>query len=376
MRGGGKMSAFTLVELLVVIAIIGILIALLLPAVQAAREAARRMQCTNNLKQLGLAVHNFHDARKALPPAVIHRGRASLFVLLWPYMEQQANFDFLNSRTTNLAGWLNDNAATPAVAWWGPGAPEATTGDLAGTSPRITTTEQNGFGSIPAMLCPTRRSGPAFATGAHMPGPQTDYAIVIARYWRTTEALGDWYNFYQGGSAAANAMVGPFRKAALTGDNTNSVDACKTDNVAKGWKCTTSFGTLSDGTSNQFLIGEKHIPTKRLGACQMSAIGGANRGVDDCAYWTILNDWREYTFARAIHPSQFNSTGGVLARGPNVGDNNDWHASGQYAFGSYHPSVCHFLLGDGSVQAISVTAAPELLYAWADVDDGKSVTLP
>ncbi|MDR1960617.1 MAG: DUF1559 domain-containing protein, partial [Planctomycetaceae bacterium] len=77
-----------------VIAIIGILIALLLPAVQAAREAARRMQCTNNLKQIGLAVHNFHDTRQGLTPLCVgNYDKVSFFYLLCPYIEQQPLYD-------------------------------------------------------------------------------------------------------------------------------------------------------------------------------------------------------------------------------------------------------------------------------------------
>jgi len=99
--------AFTLVELLVVIAIIGMLVALLLPAVQAAREAARRMTCNNNLKQLTLTLHSFHDAHNRYPASSLdpltrlrtssrgHNARYGLFPLLLPFMEQQNLYDLM-----------------------------------------------------------------------------------------------------------------------------------------------------------------------------------------------------------------------------------------------------------------------------------------
>ena len=91
-RSGLAREGFTLIELLVVIAIIGILVALLLPAVQASREAARRTQCVNNLKQIGLAVHGFHETRNILPASRVDH-KATWLVLIWPFLEQRAAYD-------------------------------------------------------------------------------------------------------------------------------------------------------------------------------------------------------------------------------------------------------------------------------------------
>lgn len=112
-----RRAAFTLVELLVVITIIGILIALLLPAVQAAREAARRMQCTNNLKQIGLALHNYHCSVGCLPFAsawsVAQTGTWAAFIL--PYLEQQPLYDQFDF-SKNMKDPLNEPAVTTVVS--------------------------------------------------------------------------------------------------------------------------------------------------------------------------------------------------------------------------------------------------------------------
>jgi prepilin-type N-terminal cleavage/methylation domain-containing protein len=124
--------AFTLVELLVVIAIIGILVALLLPAIQAAREAARRTQCNNNLKQIGVALHNYHDVFKSfvyMKGGTNGYGDASRFdgnynrrsgiISLLPFMEQGALYDIIQAGDPTTTPPVHLGGAAPWSAWTG-----------------------------------------------------------------------------------------------------------------------------------------------------------------------------------------------------------------------------------------------------------------
>ena len=227
-----KRGGFTLVELLVVIAIIGILVALLLPAVQAAREAARRMQCANNMKQLSLALHNYHDTNKRFPPAATWPTSASGFnlgmqnqnkfgpswvVLLLPYMEQQTVYDAFD-----FTKFLNDPANR----------------------------EARGI-SLDVMLCPTDNEH-----------NRKKYGRISGSYTGHVSNHGD--NWARGNYAANGAL-------AFLGDvHCDSYGAtgwgcAPSADPNKGWgsnhargvmgsNATTSIAQIRDGTSNTFML--------------------------------------------------------------------------------------------------------------------------
>lgn len=198
-----KGSGFTLVELLVVIAIIGILIALLLPAVQSAREAARRMQCSNNLKQMGLAIHNYAGVhREHFPPAFTGSRKHALFTAMLPYLEQQALHD----------GMLALERANPTTY--------TTLGD-----------ETHKYTVVPSYVCPSWPHPAVFRDLSTWPSPWGKGAITT----------------YQGVSGAY-----PDRQPYLTNPGHGNVP--QTGMFGIGY--VRRMGDVIDGLSNTFAMAE------------------------------------------------------------------------------------------------------------------------
>ncbi|MGL4944571.1 MAG: DUF1559 domain-containing protein [Thermoguttaceae bacterium] len=339
-------SGFTLVELLVVIAIIGVLVALLLPAVQAAREAARRMQCTNNLKQMGIAVHNFNDTNRGLPPTMLNcLGRLSFWALLYPFCEQTAQYDFFVSKDISLQ-------------WYG------------GEFDALTQAERDAISGVAYMKCPTRRSPGIQYSNSGGPniwgldigkGPRGDYAIVYSGCRGAAGNAGtDAYWLWKLCGSYESEARGPFR---FNGNSANYGNA-------KEWKPAVDMGWWTDGTSNQIIIGEKHIPQDYLGVDSRDA-----SDVDGGYLNTFHSGWGQkggrFNIARPIV-----TRAPRLARGPKdsqgVFEIEPTPGTGipAYGFGSYHAGVCNFVLGDGAVKSLSTTIAPDVLGSAADVSDG------
>ena len=371
-KGEGNLSAFTLVELLVVIAIIGILIALLLPAVQAAREAARRMQCTNHFKQMGLAVHNFHDARKGLPPVGPISNQPSIYIQLFPYMEQTTLYEMASQAAMMRAPvpWGYEmNCAWPWYYY-------------------LSESEKTGF-AISTYFCPSRRSGGQYFQNDANPtfgGPRGDYAVVISKrydirdyhWWHCYGLVYFQYNVGAGDVKILSDMAGPFRPGVATFNP--SPATTYTDPGAEGmlylnfqsWNVRDSFAWWSDGTSNQLLFGEKHVPSHALNSTDPS---GAVWDGGHIVYWNghpgmafgrfIGRDFD--VMARSDHDPRTSTPGTYQGNGV------DWATCG---FGSAHPGVCNFLIGDGSVHTLSTTISLDTLHQLACVNDGNAVSIP
>ena len=375
--GGGNLRAFTLVELLVVIAIIGILIALLLPAVQAAREAARRMQCTNNLKQIGLAIHNFHDARKGIVPACIgtdgpqegrieSQSRLTFWPLLYPYMEQTALYDYYSSFTYDGRTGFNVHYSNP---WWN----------------SLGADGQDQHASVPALVCPSRRAPGAKAnsgvlTDTHgiaevSSGPQGDYAAVTYYENRDSSIGCAWWHMGYIMGNRAGFHKGPLREARLTAGVTitgaSKAAEWNPESDGNSWQPKNSFSLWSDGTSNQLVLGEKHIPNRLIGRCAHPSTAANQHG--DCSILNTgenrtLPSFRAVAIIDALHNIDKNF-------GIATPDMTGLHNGAPY-FGSSHTGVANFLVGDGSVHAITITVDPVLLSRLGHVNDGNPVTLP
>lgn len=338
-RRNASAAGFTLVELLVVIAIIGILVGLLLPAVQAAREAARRMQCTNNLKQLALSVHNFESANKKFPPGYMGSGTKSTFAWnngefggqnigllthLMPYLEQGNVYQY-------VAGIRNLNPKARAVytsgndmfrPWWW---------DDDGDPSDIDTLWDQAQYQFSMFTCPSAPDG----------DPQTGKFVALHNY-----------NPNPTGGTVTGGYFGPPDSDHM---GTTNYLGCAggLGDVTSSWgvlrgifyhRSTSGFGEISDGSSNTLMFGES------IGSYSYDA--GQRTSYDFAQHWST-----------GPMPTAWGLGGSSPAK---------W-----YKYSSEHSGgIVNFAMGDGSVHGLSTNIDNTLYRNLSGAKDGRVAQLP
>jgi prepilin-type N-terminal cleavage/methylation domain-containing protein len=304
-----RQKAFTLIELLVVIAIIAVLIALLLPAVQQAREAARRMQCKGNLKQLGLALHNYHGSLNVFPmgmcgwPGTADGSLWGWGTMILPYLDQAALYNSLSIAT----GGTSPNFNQPAA----------------------------GFGAIMNSFNP-----PSALLQTNLPiyrCPSDSGANLV-----TIPAGG-----LNGSLRFSTFAYGRSNYPGVIGSTWVNVGGLMVSNGAFAESSSVSMRDFTDGLSNTFLIGERRSP----GVVNGRYVGGETiwAGANDDQGPAI--DWQGF----AIHLGycdQSNTLNLTSASAPGVSSDKPYTS-----FGSQHTGGSHFLMGDGAVRFISENIA-------------------
>ena len=301
-----KKRGFTLIELLVVIAIIAILIALLLPAVQQAREAARRSQCKNNLKQIGLALHNYHDVHRTFPPGYVFGDGSNGLPQKWgwlahllPYIDQAALYELCeigngNSFLDDMDG-VDGPARRPVVAYRCP----------SDTAPEVNDSREN---------------------------------------WGTSN--------YVGNVGPEDAAVGDLADPLLSGDSPTGTEPRTRDanNDFGGifWENSeVKIRDITDGTSNTFIVGERAwvlpLPDGSKAECNAGAWPGSN-GKE----FNPASNKAQASAALSVTGAGINNVS-VYPQGGNAKTKNQCGMT----YSSRHEGGAHFLLCDGSVRFIS-----------------------
>lgn len=317
-RKDRRKTAFTLIELLVVIAIIAILIALLLPAVQQAREAARRSQCKNNLKQLGLALHNYHDTLNTFPPSSVGRCTSPVLntnglTMLLPYIEQTPLYNKYNF-STPASTW---NSAAGAVDS-SPGPDPVTTGNAA-----VVKTV------IQAFLCPSDPGTP------HLAETTANYGISA-----TNTGTG-------GAKTCYDFSASPW----YTGGCENWATSSSTTRRIFGTDSRCRIGDITDGTSNTVAMAETTLNIFNGKTSAWGYRGWVMPGVDLAGQ--AINNWN------------FTPASGIPIE-PIIGRLGSWARPG-----SLHTGGIHILLADGSVRFLSQNVDTTTRQRLAYMADGQ-----